>query len=65
MGEIIIKVPEDVHEVIDLTEKGMEDLESIVKRIKSKLYLKKNVEKYIGKFDLEDTNEEELHLQGD
>jgi len=46
MGEIIIKVPEDVHEVIDLTKNEVEDLESVIRRIKNKLYLRRNIEKY-------------------
>jgi len=68
MGEIIIKVPEDVHEVIDL---GLP-----YKKIKEKLKEIEREEKYDKALDFILNNrgildkhfkitDEELHLQGD
>ncbi len=67
MGEIIIKVPEDVHEVIDLGlpyNKVKEILENLERRKKAKLALE-IVRKYKGTVKIEDVSEEEIYMQGD
>ena len=67
MGEIIIKVPGDVKEVIELNLPYNEIKESL-----KKLEMKKEInralqilEKYKHKIEFEEVSEEELHLQGD
>ncbi len=67
MGEIIIKVPEDVKEEIKLNlpySRVKEKIEELKKeeRVKN---IKKFLDKYGGKLDIEYASEEELHLQGD
>jgi len=66
MGEIIIKVPEDIHETITITnEENLEELNQIFEVLKNKLFLRKNMDKFLGKFEIEEVSDEELHLQGD
>ena len=67
MGEIIIKVPEDIHEVIDLGLPYKEVKENIKKLERIKLIERalEIIEKYKGTVKVEDISEEELHLQGD
>ncbi len=67
MGEIIIKVPEEIHEVIDLDipyNKVKEKLEEIKKKEAKKFleFLLKNA----GRLKEEDLpSEEEIYMQGD
>jgi len=76
MGEIIIKVPEDVKEIIDLglsykeIKKKLEDIEKVkVNLIKDKELriqkIKEFLDKYGGKLNIGEINEKELYLQGD
>jgi len=63
MGEIIIKVPEDVHEVIDLGlpyKKIREKLKEFEKEETLK-FLKQNFNKIINSIEVEDIKEEELY----
>ncbi len=67
MGEIIIKVPEDVYEVIDLGlpyKKVKEKLEEI-EREERLNKIKRFLSKYGRKLKIEYPKEEELYLQGD
>jgi activator of HSP90 ATPase len=67
MGEIIIKVPENVKEVIDLEIPYKEVKENIkkLKRVKLAKKALEIVEKYKGTIKVKDVKEEELYLQGD
>jgi hypothetical protein len=67
VGEIIIKVPENVKEVIDLGIPYKEVKENIkkLKRVKLAKKALEIVEKYKGTIKVEDVKEEELYLQGD
>ena len=67
MGEIIIKVPEDIKEVINLKlpyNKVKETLENLEKKEKAKLALE-IVRKYKGTVKIENVSEEEIYMQGD
>jgi len=67
MGEIIIKVPEDIHEVIDLGlpyKKIKEKLREIEKEEKLE-NIKNFLDKYGRKLKIDYPKEEELYLQGD
>ncbi len=67
MGEVIIKVPEDVKEVIDLgipykrVKEKIEELEK-EERIKSMIEF---FQKYKGSVEIGDVKEEDIYLQGD
>ena len=67
MGEIVIKVPEDVHEVIDL---GLsyrdvkEKLEEIKMMERARLALE-IVKNYKGTVKIENIPEDEIYMQGD
>ncbi len=63
MGEIIIKVPEDVHEVIDLGlpyKKVKEKIEEIEKEETIK-FLKENFDRVVNSIEVEEVKEEELY----
>ncbi len=63
MGEIIIKISEDVKEVIELNvpyEKVKEKLEELEKEEKKK-FLENFTNKYLGKLDISNVKEEELY----
>ena len=63
MGEIVIKVPEDVREVIDLGlpyREVKENLEKLEKRKKLQL-LKELTQKYGRKLEIPTVKEEELY----
>ena len=69
MGELIIKIPEDIHETFDLRkepiDKELEKLEATIKKIKQKMAIKKLLE-LAGVLPKDfKVIEEELHLQGD
>jgi len=67
MGEIIIRVPEDIKEVINLKlpyNKVKETLENLEKKEKAKLALE-IVRKYKGTVKIENVSEEEIYMQGD
>ena len=63
MGEIIIKVPEDVREVIE-TELPYEEIKKKIEELERERKLKfllKFTEKYAGKIDVPEVKEEELY----
>ena len=67
MGEIVIKVPEDVHEVIEVElpyNKIKEKLKEIEREERAKLALE-ILRKYKGTVKIEDVSEEEFYMQGD
>ena len=67
MGEIIIKIPENVHEVIELDlpyNKIKEKLEKFKKEEKAKLALE-ILRNYKGTVKIENVSEEEIYMQGD
>ena len=67
MGEIIIKIPEDVKEVINLDlpykeiRKKIEEIEKSERARKALEILRK----YKGTVEIEEVSNEELHMQGD
>jgi len=67
MGEIIIKVPEDIHEVIDLGlpyKDVKEKLEEIKRMERARLALE-IVKNYKGTVKIENISEDEIYMQGD
>ena len=69
MGEIIIKVLEDINKTFDLTKddfsRDLEEIDLILKEIKQKRALKL-LNKLAGTLSKDfEVSEEELHLQGD
>jgi len=67
MGEVVVKIPEDIHEVIEVDlsyNKIKEKLEEMVKEERAKIALK-ILREYKGTVKIEDVSEEDLHMQGD
>ena len=62
MGEIVIKVPGDVREEIELDE---ERFDEALKRVGNLLFLIYYYPKLKHSLEVEETTEEEMHLQGD
>jgi len=66
MGTIIIKVPENIERkfTVDNMDIIKEFLEKLERKEKIE-FLKKNLDKVLGKVEVEDVTEEEVYLQGD
>jgi len=62
MGEIVIRVPWDVREEIELEE---ERFDEALKRVGNLLFLIYHYPKLKHSLEVEETTEEEMHLQGD
>jgi len=66
MGTIIIKVPEDIERKFTID--NMDIIKEFLKKLERKQkieFLKKNLDKILGKIEVEDVSEEEMYLQGD
>ena len=62
MGEIVIKVPGDVREEIELKE---EKFDEVLKRLGDLLFLVYHYPKIKHSIEVEEVAEEEVYLQGD
>ncbi len=65
MGEIIIKVPGDVREEIEVELGNRSDVIRKVERVLSAAFLKANYRMVRGSVKAEDVSEHELHIQED
>jgi len=66
MGTIIIKVPENIERKFTID--NMDIIKEFLKKLERKQkieFLKKNLDKILGKIEVEDVSEEEMYLQGD
>ena len=66
MGQIIIKVPGDIQEVIEINNKeDLEKAKKLIEELEKENIYSSFLDKYLGKVNIKNIDEESLYLQED